>query len=230
MKNISVVLLLMFTNCIYSQDLKEKNWILKLNAMQLIDIFSYPTIQISAERKINPYFSINTEIGYQFYNFNERNSVRDTIFLKQKGFKTNIEGRLYLFKLLNSRTKSNRGELYVGLQLFYRENQSTNLVNYSPKSDSTKVFTDVFGTKRKAFGVNITIGHQITIFKRIVLEPFVGIGLMNKKIRNSDIEYNKEKDFRLGTGLVPFFQGRNLEESSGTDLNLCAGFRIGYKL
>jgi hypothetical protein len=135
-----------------------------------------------------------------------------------------------LFKLLKSRAKSNRGEFYVGLQFFYRQNQSTNVVDYSPKSDSTKVFTDVFGTKRKAFGINMTIGHQITILKRIVLEPFIGIGFMNKKIKNSNIQYNEEKDFMNGSGLVPLFQGLNLEENSGTDVNFCAGFRIGYKL
>ena len=229
MKNFVVIIFLIFSISAYSQELKEKNWVVKLNAMQLVDIFSYPTLQFSVERKINPYYSINAEMGYQVYDLNERKSEKDTIFLKPKGFKMNIEGRLYLFKLINKRIKANRGELYVGLQFFYRENQSTNNVGYSPKIDSTKYFSDVFGTKRKAFGANIIIGHQMTVIKRIVLEPFIGIGLMNKVIKNSDIQYNEQKDLRGGTGLVPFFQGRNLEESSGTDLNLCAGFRIGYK-
>lgn len=230
MKNFVAIIILMFSTCIYSQELKDKKWILKLNAMQLVDIFSYPTLQVSAERKVNPYFSVNAEIGYQLSDFKNKDSEKDTIFLKQKGFKTNIEGRIYLLKLINSRVKSNRGELYVGLQFFYRENQSTNSVSYSPKIDSTKYFTDVFGTKRKAFGINITIGHQITILKRIVLEPFIGIGMMNKRIKNSDIQYNKEKDFRGGSDLVPFFEGLNLEESSGIDVNFCSGLRIGYRL
>ena len=43
----------MFSINTFSQELKEENWILKLNATQLIDIFSYPTLQISVERKIN---------------------------------------------------------------------------------------------------------------------------------------------------------------------------------
>ena len=226
MKNITLILILVFSSCIYSQELKEKNWILKLNALQLVDIFSYPTLQFSAERKINPYFSVNAEIGYQLYDFQERDIQKDTIFLKPTGFKTNIEGRIYLLKLINSRIKSYRGELYIGLQFFYRENQSTDDVRYSPKTDSTKVFSDTFGMKKKAMGLNITIGHQITL-KRIILEPFIGIGIMNRKIKNSDIQYNEEKDFIRESH---FNLSSNLEEDSGTDGNFCVGFRIGYKL
>ena len=226
MKNFVKIIILMLSMNAFSQELKEKDWILKLNATQLIDIFSYPTLQISVERKINPYFSINAEVGYQIYDFYQK----DTIFLKPKGFKTNIEGRIYPLKLINSRIKSNRGELYVGLQFFYRENQNTNVVEYFPKNDETKFFRDYFGTKRTAKGINLTFGYQITASKKIVLEPFVGFGILNRRIKNSDIQYNKIKDERVGTGLVPLVQGLNLEESSGSLFNFCTGFRIGYRL
>lgn len=226
MKNFAKILILMLSMNTFSQELKETKWILKLNATQLIDIFSYPTLQVSAERKINPYFSVNAEVGYQLYDFHER----DTIFLQPKGFKTNIEGRIYILKLLNSRIKSNRSELFVGLQFFYRENQNTNLVEYSPKNDETKSFIDYFGTKRKAKGFNITVGYQISASKKIVLEPFIGFGILNRSIKNSDIQYDQTKDERSGTDLAPFFQGLNLEESSGSLFNFCTGFRIGYRL
>lgn len=226
MKRIITILILCFSVSVFSQEKKEDKWILKLNTTQLIDVFSYPTVQISAERKINSYLSINAEIGYQLYDFDKK----DTVFLKSRGFKTNIEGRVYLLKLLNSRTKSNRGELYVGLQLFYRKNQSTDVVDYSPKDDPTKSFTDYFGTKRTVKGFNITAGYQISASKRIVLEPFVGLGMMNRTIKNSDIQYNEIRDSQEGTDLVPLFQGLNLEESSGNFVNFCTGFRVGYRL
>ena len=226
MKHFVTIIISMLSMNAFSQELKEKDWILKLNGTQFIDIFSYPTLQVSAERKINPYFSINAEIGYQIYDFHQK----DTIFLKPKGFKTNIEGRIYPLKLIDSRIKSNRGELYVGLQFFYRENQNTNLVEYSPKNDETKSFIDYFGTKRKAKGINITIGYQISALKKFVLEPFIGFGILNRSIKNSDIQYDKIKDDRNGTDLVPFVQGLNLEESSGSLFNFYTGFRIGYRL
>ena len=206
----------------YSQELKETKWILKLNATQLIDIFSYPTLQVSAERKINPYFSINAEVGYQLYD----NTERDTIFLKSKGFKTNIEGRVYLLKFINSRIKSNRNEPYVGLQFFYRQNQSTDFVRYSPINDDTKVFKDYFGTKRIAKGFNVIFGTQVSV-KRFVLEPFVGFGILNRNIKNSNIQYDKTKD---EIGVTSFsFGPQNLEEDSGSVFNFCLGFRIGYR-
>ena len=207
MKKIITIIILIFSLNTFSQKLKELNWILKLNTTQLIDVFSYPTFQLSVERKINPYFSINAEVGYQIYDLIKT----DSIFLKPTGFKTNIEGRIYPFKLLNNRTKSNSGELYIGLQLSYRANQSTNVVEYSPKSDSTKMYRDYFGTKRTAKGFNITIGSQISVSKKIILEPFIGFGLLSRNIKNSDIQYDKVKDERGGTDLVPLFQGLNLE-------------------
>jgi hypothetical protein len=225
--NYIVILFFLFSNCINSQEIKESNWILKLNTVQLIDIFSYPTIQVSAEKKINPYFSVNAEFGYQLY---EIDRITDTVFLKPKGFKSNIEGRLYLLKLLNSRIKSEKTEFYFGLQFFYRKNQNTNVVNYSPKVDSTKLYRDYFGAKRTVHGINLTIGGQISFGKKIIIEPFLGLGVFNSKIKNTNIQYNKTKDDRGGTGLVPLFQRLNLEQNSGTHYNFSYGFRVGYKL
>lgn len=226
MKKLLTIFILSLSNSIFAQESKESNWILKLNATQLVDIVSFPTLQISAERKINPYFSVNAEIGYQLYDF----SKSDTIFLKSKGFKANIEGRVYLFKMLHSRIETKRNEFYVGLQLFYRKNENTNSLDYSPKSDETKFYTDNFGTKRTAKGFNVMFGNQISVSKKIILEPYIGLGLMNRTINNSNIEYDEANDTRNGTGLKPLFQKLNLEESSGNVFNFCFGLRIGYRL
>lgn len=226
MKKTLSFLILFVSTLIFAQEAKEGKWVLKLNAVQLLDMFSYPTLQISAERKISPYFSINAEIGYQLYDL----SKADTILLKARGFKTNLEGRLYLFKLLNKRTESKRNEIYVGLQLFHRENQNTNIVSYSLTDDSTVGATENFGTKRKATGVNITLGNQISLTKKLVLEPFVALGLMKRNIVNTDLEYDKTKHKVVGTDIEPLFKRLNLEESSGNVFNFCFGLRIGYRL
>ena len=126
--------------------------------------------------------------------------------------------------------KTQKSELYLGLQFFYRQNQSTNTVSYSPKNDSTKNYNDTFGTKRNVKGLNLTIGNQFTLGSNFIIEPYFGIGFQIKKIKNSNIQYSQEKDIRNGTGLVPFFQKLNLEEGAGTDIDLSFGFRIGYKL
>ncbi len=229
MKKLLTILILGFSTIIYSQESKESNWALKLNATQLVDSFSFPTLQISAERKINPYFSINAEFGYQLYDLNKP----DSIILKSKGFKTNLEGRVYLFKLIHSRTESKRNEFYIGLQLFYRENQTTDYLDYRPINNESEEYVanrDYFGVKRQAKGFNITFGNQISVSQKLILEPFIGLGMVNRKIQNSNIEYDSAKDDIVGNGLVPFFRRLNLEESSGNLFNFCLGFRIGLRL
>ncbi|OCK51024.1 hypothetical protein BA768_04380 [Chryseobacterium sp. CBo1] len=226
MKRFLQILTFAFSTLIFAQESKESKWILKLNATQLIDAVSYPTLQISAERKINSYFSINAEAGYQLYEF----SKADNPILKSKGLKTNLEGRIYLFKIINSRIESKRNEFYVGLQLFYRQNQSTDIIEYSPLNDADVKFSDNFGFKRKAKGFNLMFGNQISVSKKIVLEPYLGLGLMNRKIENIAIVYDESKHEIAGTGLEPLFQKLNLEESSGNVFNFCFGLRVGLRL
>jgi hypothetical protein len=226
MKKLLTIFILTISTLIFAQESKENNWILKLNATQLVDVVSYPTLQISVERKINPYFSVNAEFGYQLYDFNKQ----DITILKSKGFKSSLEGKVYLFKFINSRIESKRSEFYVGLQLFYRENESTNSLDYSPKDDDSKQYTDYFGTKRKAKGFNIMFGNQISVSKKIILEPYVGLGMMDRKINNIDIEYDKTKDQIIGSDAVPLFKRLDLEESSGNVFNFCFGLRVGYRL
>lgn len=226
MKKILSALLIMTSILIFSQESKENKWILKLNTTQLVDDFSFPTVMVSAERMINPYFSINAEAGYQLYEF----SKADNPILKSKGFKTNLEGRIYLFKMLNSRIESKRNEFYVGLQLFYRENQSTDVVEYSHLIDADVTYSDNFGFKRNAKGFNVMFGNQISISKKIVLEPYTGFGLLNRKVENTTIGYDESKHEIAGTGLEPFFQKLNLEASSGNVFNFCFGLRMGIRL
>ena len=151
---------------IYSQESKENNWAIKINAIQLSDFASFPTLQLSVERKINYYSSLNIEIGYQLYDV----SAADTIFLKPKGFKTNIEGRIYLQKLFNSRVKTKRNELYAGIQVFYRENQTNNFMRYVVIDPiNLNEYVDDFGVKKTAKGINLTFGDQISVSKKVLL-------------------------------------------------------------
>ena len=87
-----------------------------------------------------------------------------------------------------------------------------------------------FGIKRNVKGFNITSGYQMLVNKKLLLEPYIGLGFQNKKITNTNLEYNKDKDILNGVDMVPFFQSLNLEESSGNQFNFCLGFRIGFRL
>lgn len=222
MKKLLSVLILFASTLIFAQEEKEKKWVVKFNTVQLLDLFSFPTVMVSAERKINPYFSINAEAGYQLYG-----SRADTVVLKTRGFKVNLEGRLYLFKLLKSRTQSRKSELYVGLQVYHRKNQDTYNLKFT-SADINTSYSDDFGVKKTAHGFNIIIGNQISVSKNLVLEPFIGIGSLNIKTRNIDLEYDETKHVIEIDGLSLI--NSRLESNTGNFTNFCWGFRIGYRL
>ena len=218
----------LFSNLIFSQGAGlDRNWSIKGNAIQLIDGASFPTFQLSTERKINSYFSIAAEFGYQIYSFD---TAADTIFSKPSGFKSNIEGRIYLQKLLNSRVNSKRGEFFVGLQLFYRQNQFSSYVSYREisqnENSNSRRYNDDFGVKTEAMGINLTFGNQISVTRKLLLEPFIILGYMNREIRNSELQYVESKhEIDSGGFLVT-----DLENQSGKIFNFGFGFRIGYRL
>lgn len=222
MRKFLSTLLLTISSLIFSQESKESNWVLKLNAAQLADGFSFPTVMVSAERKINPYFSVNAEAGIQLYG-----SKADTVILKTKGYKVNLEGRLYLFKLLKKRTQSRTSELYVGLQLFHRKNKDTHTIEYS-SIDNQNSYIDNFGAKKTANGFNVIIGNQISVSKKLILEPFIGIGSLYIKTRNSNLDYDETKHNIDIDGLS--YVNSKLESNTGNFTNFCFGFRVGYKL
>ena len=221
MKKTLIILLLSLPTCLYAQEADDRKWALKLNAAKLIDFLSFPTIQVSAERKINPWVSINADLGLQIYGIDKP----DTVFVKSKGFKANIEGRVYLPKLIKRRTIAKREEIYVGLQFFYNQNQATKSISYYPVNDRTKRYIDNFGAKIIAKGVNFIFGFQASK-GRLVLEPYAGLGLTIRNVKNNNIEYDETKHKLDGN---PYFEPFSLEESSGTSTNVTIGFRIGYR-
>jgi hypothetical protein len=223
MKKAIFILILSLPIRLYAQEVGDRNWVLKLNALQLFDFISFPTMQVGAERKINHLVSVGADFGLQVYVPDRP----DTAFLKAKGFKANVEGRVYLPMLQKRRTPSKkRGELYAGLQFFYNQNQATKSLSYYPINDSTKNYVDNFGAKTVAKGVNLTFGFQISR-GRFVFEPYGGLGYANRKIKNSYIEYEKTKYNIRSTGLLTNLF--SLEEDSGGAYNICIGFRIGYR-
>ncbi|KQS91584.1 hypothetical protein [Chryseobacterium sp. Leaf394] len=232
MKKTLSFLILFVATLIFAQEAKEGKWVLKLNATQLLDFATFPTVQFSVERKLNPYFSINTEAGFQVYDLHKV----DSTVLKSRGFKTNLEGRFYISKFFHKRTKSNRNEPFVGLQFFYRKDQTTDVLFYYDKSNVQNnylenIYRDYFGLKTTALGVNITLGNQFSFgkSKKFILEPYGGFGFLNRKIKNTHLQFDETKH-EIDSENQDLFRNNNLEKYSGRDGNVFFGLRIGYVL
>lgn len=213
---------------------KPYAWIIKLDTPQLFDSTSFPNVQLSLERKITPAFSIVAEGGLQLYN--EPESKPDTLIYKAQGFKIKLEARCYLMRLIfpNSHKILHRG--FVGIQPFYRQNRYTTGITFS---DSTKVrdtvfpyespyISDHFGVKNRSYGINLTLGFQKE-FRRIVLEPSIAIGYMNRKITNIQRVYDPKIHQTDNIHDIFGFENRRLSENSGDFVNFSLHFRIGYK-
>jgi hypothetical protein len=202
--------------------------LLKGNSTALIDIFSFPTLQLSLEKEVVKNLSFSTEFGYQIYSARKV----DTAFIHPKGLKANIEIRLYnLFGKQQTDKGIRYTDLegsYLGLNLFYRTNKYTTGIPYSKLSD-TLHYNDCFVVDKKNRGVNIIWGYQQSFSRGLLIDFYVGLGLMKIQLKNSHREITNE-DTLSGTDLVPLFYSWNLSENSGWRANPNLGVRVGIKI
>jgi hypothetical protein len=231
-KLLSALLLIFVTTSAFSQETKpESTWALKMNMPQLVDIFTFPAVNIGVEKNINNYLSLGTEIGYQFYDFK---SLSDTIFLKPRGFKASVEGRIYILRMLRLNSQRTAKGLFCGLQAFYRRNQYTSSISYHNETvvENEEIinYSDAFGVKKKAYGLNLVLGFQKSVGAHFLFEPSLSLGYQRRDITNTNQSYNYTTQEIDGSDMVPFFRYLDTEEASGGAFNISFGFRLGYRL
>lgn len=223
------VALLFFVSFVTNAQLNysKSTWYIKGNASSLIDIFTFPTLQLSVEKQISDYFSINTEGGYQLYSFHRS----DTGFLKPSGFKVNLEIRYYLSRFISTRYAEKTGRLYMGLRPFFSQNQYNTSISYKINQNSPDWIDDDYAVENMTYGVNFIFGFQKSITEKLIMDMHAGVGIMDREVENSQIGYVNDSGYILaGTKLIQFLNKLNLAESSGIKPNILFGFRIGYKI
>jgi hypothetical protein len=223
-----VILLLGFTNLVSSQiNYQNTSWFIKGNATSLIDLFTFPTVQFSAEKPISNLFSICSEAGYQLYNFRHT----DTSFVRPTGFKVNLEFRYYISKFIGSRLTNKVGRVYAGIRPFYSQNIYNSTVSYKVNRDSVSWLDDDFSVKNRTFGLNFTFGFQKSLTERLIIDMHTGLGIMKRTVTNADLQYNKDSGhYMAGTEFMKLFKSINLSQSSGIWGNLLIGVRVGYTI
>jgi hypothetical protein len=205
------------------------NMDVKLNFLSPIDVFNFPTIDLSLERRITKNFSITTEAGIAPYRFNKP----DTSFVKSSGYKLSTELRLYRpFKspAVKRSMNSSLTGFYLGAKLFYRQEQYNSAVEFTKSGADTTVYIDNYWTRKKATGVDLTIGYQWKPFQRIVADGFVGIGMLQRTIIRNELSYSeKEGDvISASSRSDSFFAAKDLREKNGAGLSLSFGLRFGF--
>ena len=201
----------------------------KLNFFSPIDVFNFPTIDLSVEHRINNNFSATVEGGYEFYHFNNP----DTSFIDPNGYKLATEFRLYRpFKSVATKRAMHTSltGFYLGADFFYRSEQYNSAVEFTKSGGDTTVYIDNYWTRKKAVGSNLTIGYQWQPYRRIVADAFVGIGMLRRNIARHELSYlEKEGDTISSSSRTDsFFSEKDLKERSGPGLSLAFGVRIGF--
>jgi len=197
---------------------------------------SFPTVQLSLERKITPTFSLIAESGVQLYSSPlDFEDQPDTLIYKTRGFKANLEARWYVLEMFYPGRFKKMGGTFVGIQPFYRQNRHTEAISYQKidtEIDSTTFrppsFTDYFGYKNQSYGINLTLGFQKHLSQHWVMELSGAVGYMRRKVTNLNRVYDPAIDDSGNIHDIFGFEDRKLSSISGDAVNLSIHFRFGY--
>ena len=222
MRQTFLIILLFFAFRVSAQtDSKLPKFILKTNLTSPLDIFTFPTIDLSIEKPISNKFSITGSFGIEFYDY----TIADTSVISLNGYKTSIETRYY--------PKGINNGFYIGAQLFLRHDQYTSYISYmKTPGDSLNIYADYsdkIGVIRKCVGINSVIGFQSKLSKSFCLDCFAGLGIMYRGIKNTNRDYTKDKLIYYFHGDWPYNgSARSMSESSEISANLTFGVRLGW--
>lgn len=228
MKKLLYFLLLISTSAFAQKD-STINMDAKLNFFSPIDVFNFPTVDLSLEHYVTKNFSLTAEGGYQFYRFNNP----DTQFINSSGYKLAAEARLYRpFKSLAQKRAMNSSltGFYLGVNVFLRQEQYNSAVEFTKAGGDTTVYIDNYWTRKKAVGTNLTMGYQWQPFNRVVADAFLGVGMLQRTITRNELTYS-EKDgdeISASTRTDSFFSAKDLREKNGSGLSLAFGIRFGF--
>ena len=229
MKPFYFILLLLPLMGISQEYVKPNSFIVKTNLFSPIDAFSFPTINISAEKRVARNFSLAGEIGYQFYGFRKV----DTSFVSPNGFKANLECRFYHLFTDDIRKINTLTGGYLGINFFYRSNENNVALNYYPNYNTGVTKEDCMWASRNIYGSNIVLGYQGRITPTVFVDGYVGVGIMNRTNVNHNREYNNATDslvrpidFNIGEPADKAY----LTENNGWKVSVSIGLRIGIKI
>jgi hypothetical protein len=209
---------------------------IKLNVTSAIDIFSFPTVQVSYERQVSKYFSISGEFGYQFYNLPIGNLRTDTSFITPGGFKSFLELRYNNAGKEDIIANPNNDFLqntYLALNVSYRQNQNNLQVYYYDRNPNARVsYTDCYWIRKRVAGFTFIYGMQQTISGQIIFDVYAGVGLIYREVEDYNAHYNPVEHEVFDRNRHNFLEvgSGNLSERNGWRQNATVGCRIGIKL
>jgi hypothetical protein len=221
--------LLLISGSAFAQRDSIINMDVKLNFLSPVDVFNFPTIDLSLEHRITNSFSISAEGGYEAYHFKNP----DTSFVHPTGYKLATELRLYRpFKspAVKRTMHSSLTGFYIGADLFFRKEQYNAAVEFTKPGADTTVYIDNYWSSKKATGVDLTFGYQWKPFDRVVADAYLGIGMLQRTISRHELTYSEKEGDEISTSsrTDSIFAAKDLREKNGPGLSLAFGVKFGF--
>ena len=222
---------LFFVACFYQSNAQQDsiNLAAKIAFFSPVDVFNFPTIDLSLEKKFGHRFSISAEGGYEIYHFFQP----DTSFIHPGGYKAKLEMRIYHpFSAFSKRDYDHPAltGFYVGIDFFYRSEKYNSQVDYTTAKNRLMILHDDFWNEKSAEGGTLIFGNQDVVKRKIVIDEFASIGILNRKIQYHELEYSEENGDRIENGgdLSTLLSRGDLHQHNGLAPAFSVGVRIGY--
>lgn len=216
--------------------------VLKINIPSLGDETTFPTLRLSAERKIGVKTSLAAEMGYQLYSIE---AYADTVHTKPRGLKLGMELRYYpRHQIISDMTG-----VYVATNIFFRKNKYTERLSYYPKTEEyvyhDELFIDNFIVKKSITGLHLIVGRQSNlkvpmhrhkttkVFPGIFFDGSLGIGAFHRHVKNELREFDPsifERYTSRHPNVNDAMTASGLSENLGLRPSFVFNFRIGYRL
>jgi hypothetical protein len=227
MKYYSGLLALLISASSYGQTDKLS---ITLCPLAAADIFSFPTIQAGVEYRFTPKISWYNEFGVEYAR--SFIALPDSVVLRPHGIKVKTELRYYFHPGTAAGHSGLSGQEYVAINGFLTSDTHNTEVLYHYKGD-TSTRTDVFGVRKKVWGMNVVYGREQLIGKRFGLDWYVGAGIRLRYITTVGQQFNYKSD--LLEGPIDYniaFEREKTDAAGGfsTTANLTAGIMLFYRL
>ena len=223
MKILITILLGLLTSNGYSQ---TEIVVVKFCPLPLLDI-NQPTISGGFELKLSNKISWYNEFGIKIGRSISEINV-DTNIIASKGYKLKTEIRYYFKAKKNSDLKGG----YFAANIFLIKDMHNRGITYFKTNDSSKRF-DNFGVKKNVFGMNIVYGRQKKLYKKFLIDCYIGVGFRLRNISTIEEEYDKSMDkIQNSTDPKIWAIGEKGDANGGFSIlpNVTFGIRLCYKL
>lgn len=194
--------------------------IFKITPLKLTGMVN-PSIELSYERRTGRSFSTQLMASYLL-----PMSIIDigTNFNPDiKGYRLSIEEKYYL-------KKSAPLGPYMSFEVNYLNNQYKDIWNfevnnnYPNSANKFSYYTDTIGINKQTYSFNLKLGYQ-SIFKRLAIDFYIGLGLRYKDVRHFDrINPTDEMEMPMHTNIYYY---SNLDGKYWT-LSIPLNIRIGW--